>query len=228
MNVIAIGDIHGKSVWEKFKNLQFDKFIFIGDYFDSFDIPPDEQVRNFQNITDWAREDDRVELLIGNHDFHYIVNDPLEQYSGFQTKKAALYRHLLEDNKDLLKMAVEIDGVLYSHAGVTEVWANRFGIKKADDINRLPLKAFYFEGRDPYGDDVTQSPIWVRPYSLLTNYWHPKQVVGHTRVESLFPFGEPPTKAEVLFIDVLDSEEVAFRILDGNIKKHEKIHGFNR
>ena len=39
MKTIAIGDIHGLSIWKDIINKENpDKVIFIGDYFDSFDI----------------------------------------------------------------------------------------------------------------------------------------------------------------------------------------------
>ena len=38
---IYIGDIHGRDVWEEIveKHDDADNIVFIGDYFDSFDIP---------------------------------------------------------------------------------------------------------------------------------------------------------------------------------------------
>ena len=51
MRTIILGDTHGRNVW---KDIVFqeeaDRVIFIGDYFDSFDIGPAEQMFNFKEI----------------------------------------------------------------------------------------------------------------------------------------------------------------------------------
>ena len=50
--VIVVGDTHGRDTWEKVidKNPDFDLIIYIGDYFDSFDIDVPAQISNFRNI----------------------------------------------------------------------------------------------------------------------------------------------------------------------------------
>ena len=51
MKTIVIGDIHGRDVWKKIvEHENADKVIFIGDYFDSFDIPSSDQINNFLDI----------------------------------------------------------------------------------------------------------------------------------------------------------------------------------
>ena len=51
MKTVVIGDIHGRSVWKLIVNMEKpDKVIFIGDYFDSFDIKGVDQLSNFQDI----------------------------------------------------------------------------------------------------------------------------------------------------------------------------------
>ncbi|MDR2052315.1 MAG: hypothetical protein LBP80_02795, partial [Treponema sp.] len=68
-----------------------------------------------------------------------------------------------------------------------------------------------FDGGDIYGDDVTQSPIWIRPRSLkrdpLAGY---HQIVGHTPGdairESLVKQGQAEIK--LVFIDTGDVEAV--------------------
>lgn len=51
MEVIAIGDVHGRSFWKLVANTKrFDRLVILGDYFDSFNISAQEQIRNFQEI----------------------------------------------------------------------------------------------------------------------------------------------------------------------------------
>ena len=74
MRVIAIGDIHGKSIWEKIveKESTADKIIFIGDYFDGDPADFTTEYHNFIRILDYkALNPDKVTLLFGNHDIHY-------------------------------------------------------------------------------------------------------------------------------------------------------------
>ncbi len=77
MKTIVIGDIHGRSIWKNIidKEKEFDKVVFVGDYFDSKIYSAQEQIDNFLNIIDFKqsiREDQEVILLIGNHDLHYF------------------------------------------------------------------------------------------------------------------------------------------------------------
>lgn len=49
----------------------------------------------------------------------------------------------------------------------------------------IQATSFEFNGIDCYGDDSWQTPIWIRPNSLIGNMYFPKQVVGHTEYENL-------------------------------------------
>lgn len=86
MKIIAIGDIHGNSIWKDIvASTTFDKVVFIGDYFDSFTIPYQQQIENFKEILDFKRSNiNKVVLLAGNHDYHYM-NSVTETYSGYQS-----------------------------------------------------------------------------------------------------------------------------------------------
>ena len=71
MKIIAIGDCHGRKHWERVVEevKEFDKFIFMGDYFDSREsISYDTQIANFKKILEFKETyPDKVILLIGNH-----------------------------------------------------------------------------------------------------------------------------------------------------------------
>ena len=52
MKIIAIGDIHGRSIWKNIVSANsYDKVVFLGDYFDSFDIHTLDQIDNFKVST---------------------------------------------------------------------------------------------------------------------------------------------------------------------------------
>lgn len=208
MNVV-IGDIHGKDVWKKFVDQEFNNFYFVGDYFDTRDqIPTVTQVRNFKEICNLARKDSRFHLCLGNHDFHYLKGVK-ERYSGFQHYTRYDIQDALEENIDLIKPVYQIDDYLISHAGISKTFLysvlkleNPLDINKRFEEFRLSLE---FNGYNMYGDDVTQSCIWIRPNSLLSDKLDNfKQIVGHTHVKHI------ETIDNVTFTDCLDSSEEVF------------------
>ena len=68
--------------------------------------------------------------------------------------------------------------ILFSHAGVSQVWLDDLGYDVNEPleeyINNMWLYkpiAFVFNGSNPYGDDIQQTPTWIRPRSLMkANY----------------------------------------------------------
>ena len=79
--------------------------------------------------------------------------------------------------------------VIFSHAGISDVWTNNSEIKSIYEINKLePSELFGFTPDsfyDYYGDSVTQPPTWIRPQALCRcNISKWDQVVGHTPVKS--------------------------------------------
>jgi hypothetical protein len=184
---LAIGDIHGRTYWKRYLSGDFTEYYILGDYFDSFFVPFEEQYANFCDICAAARSDSRIKLCLGNHDYHYILNIEEERYSGFQTKYSLRIQNILEENIDLLKVVyVTGDNILISHAGVSRTFIKKIGVlnSNVEDINKifaLNRKSLSFDGMDIFGDDITQSPLWIRPRSLLKDPaadYH--QIVGHT------------------------------------------------
>lgn len=199
MRIIALGDTHGRTDWKQITATeQFDKVVFIGDYFDTHeDISPDQQKDNFQDIIAFKKANmEKVVLLFGNHDYHYLrtVN---ETYSGYQPYQKADIQEMLHAaiDSELLQMCFVWENMLFSHAGVTQTWSNKNlpqqeGIEQSiNDLFKYQPNAFRFtrgKNQSPYGDDVEQSPIWVRPKSLLSDRLKGFiQVVGHTTQDKL-------------------------------------------
>lgn len=238
MKTIVIGDIHGRAVWKQIVYTQkWDKVIFLGDYFDSLDIPPELQIINFQEIVKFKEEnDDKVVLLIGNHDEHYFPFMGYSSTSGYNWKFAPFIGHLLSAYKDLLKMAHAENDVLFSHAGVGKTFLeeNYYTLPKdykfdsagdiADKVNEIwkhkPL-CFKFNGLNGTGDDTWQTPIWIRPKSLLIDTREIRknfiQVVGHTRVTKIDIKGKA-TGGRYYFIDSLGTSKEYLIIEDGVFK----------
>ena len=192
MKTVVIPDIHGRTEWKLIVHLENpDKVIFLGDYFDSFDISGVEQIHNFKEIvqyketsfTNSGKEDQhktQVVMLIANHDHHYFANVGYSSTSGYQKLIAPNITQVIEENKHHLQMAYNMDEFLFTHAGVSPIFMDEvFGIDgwNADniayDLNEMfkfkPL-SFLFNSTDysGCGEHKSQSPIWIRPSSLMS------------------------------------------------------------
>lgn len=218
--IIAIGDIHGRDTWMEICHKEEDpdtKKIFVGDYWDSFDIPFRDQLDNFAAILEHKRVNPQeVTLLIGNHDYQYMRGVD-QQYSGYQEKKASLIGSMLDDAWDegLLNICHVEREYLFTHAGVTKTWATMNGIAIANIEEEMHLlfennrDAFRFSKLDitGYGQHCSQAPIWVRPESLVVDVIpHYTQVIGHTQQKHIKYYeGEYPAK--IILIDAIHAGE---------------------
>jgi hypothetical protein len=223
MRIIALGDTHGRTYWNYIAdNETFDQLVFIGDYFDSVEgITPEEQVQNFKDILAYKKQNmDNVILLIGNHDYHYLESIT-NIYSGHQAEYATIINALLENAimQGLMQMCFLSNNYLFTHAGITKTWANENHISFDSiefEINNLfkanPNK-FQFkkeENCNQTGNDSYQSPIWVRPNSLIKDGIKGFiQIVGHT------PKAEIVLNNDFIFIDTLGENQQYLKIING-------------
>ena len=200
MKTIIIGDVHGRDQWKQIvaQEKDADTVIFLGDYFDSFDISAVEQMHNFKEIVEFketsftnAGTDDQhktqVILLIGNHDYHYFpeIND--SSTSGYQTKMALVIKQLIGENRKHLQVAHRIGEFVFSHAGISSEWLDDTVTdwteqNMVDKINELfkytPLSLDYrsfkmfsateWSGASGYGNETYQGPMWIRPKALMS------------------------------------------------------------
>ena len=191
MKILINPDIHGRVFWKysiEHKD-EFDKIIFLGDYLDAYS--PDlllKEEDNFKEIIQFKKDNpDKVILLLGNHDCHYI-NDKIYEASRYNSFKHNSYQKLFLDNIDLFQLIYIYDKYLFSHAGVYQKWI---------DLNKLTLKDLldcdldklskslnwidYFRG----GFYDVGSCIWADirdsgTEKLLKGYYH---IFGHTQLK---------------------------------------------
>jgi predicted phosphodiesterase len=242
MKTVIVGDIHGRSVWKLIYEMEKpDRLIFIGDYFDSFDIKGADQLSNFQDIIAF-KESGKCEviMLIGNHDHHYFPEVGDTGTSGYQHLLAPSIQYVVSENRHNLQMAYQMDEFLFTHAGVSSVFMDQvFG--KGDwkvenlaiDLNEMfkyKPKTFIFgeyalmnkmSYLDPYGDSEDQSPIWIRPRALMranrdTLRKEIIQIFGHTQVDQIDTKGGA-TGGRYYNIDVLGTSGEYMIINDNEV-----------
>ena len=216
MKTIFLGDTHGRSLWKDIIAKESpDRVVFIGDYFDSFDIKSTEQMFNFKEIIAFKESNQcEVILLIGNHDYHYYPGG--ETYSGYQHGAAPAIKQLLEENNHHMQMCYQLDNILCSHAGIGHNWLveqEKYELGSiadfVNDIWNYKPNRFMFYGFDPYGDNKTQTPIWIRPKSLLAGNKETFlkkdyiQIAGHTQVNKIDIEGKA-TGGRYYFIDAIE------------------------
>jgi hypothetical protein len=222
--ILTIGDLHGRSIWKEklfgsttdfnhwskkvivnakeafetdYPLHQWDKVIFIGDYADSFTVSNVEILQNLKDLILLKTEyQDKIILLLGNHDVQYIVTNQI--CSGYRAEMRPDLYQVFNDNLHLFQMAyyedgLEIEGrknrkVLWTHAGVTEGWLSTIegtflnekhkkhiilrdyvGSRVDEMIEiawQLRLRQLFSVDTDSGGVDRWAGPLWVRPGTL--------------------------------------------------------------
>jgi predicted phosphodiesterase len=238
MKTVLIGDIHGHDSWKSIINQEqdADRFVFVGDYFDSFTVPGVVQIHNFKEIVEFKTTlGKEVIMLIGNHDYHYFPEIGDSNTSGYQSTLAPSIKQVIEENRQHLQLAYQFDDILVTHAGVSSVWADdmldEWKVETlVDQINELftyqPTKVGYRSykqvgdqvyGTSGYGNETFQGPIWIRPRALMeanrdTLRTQIRQVVGHTGQTQIDIEGKA-TGGRYYFIDTMPKEYLI--VIDG-------------
>lgn len=244
MKTIVLGDTHGRSNWKLVIHQEKpDRVIFIGDYFDSFEFTGVEQIDNFKQIIQYKNDNPQVEvvMLIGNHDHHYFPEIGYTGTSGYQSRIAPNITQVIDENRQHLQMAYGFGEYLFTHAGVSPVFMDQvFGADGWNketivfDLNELfkyKPKAFEFNGLESSGDNACQTPIWIRPRSLMgANKRHEKglkkdyiQIVGHTQMKNLDLEGSDKfTGGRYYFIDTMETSG-QYLIIEDNVLKVNSV-----
>lgn len=216
MRVLAIGDIHTKiDIIEQAAEVIdfYNAIVFVGDYADDWKASPQLTIGTWRRLKDFQESHpSKVKIIMGNHDYIY-VNYTKSTQSGYSKFTQTLID--MPENRDLrewlrqLPITLELDGVTYSHAGLTES----------------------FEEGDNLWDD--NSPIWARPD--ISTYRNIPQVFGHTPSDtcwevspnvwcidtfSTYPDGEKVGDETVL--EVTNGENFAIKSLEKLYEQEQK------
>lgn len=129
--ILVIPDVHGRRFWKEGNPNVYTKdyklIVFLGDYLDPYydeNINFTDCLQNFKEIIQFKKENiDRVVLLLGNHDLHYVTH--IIQ-SGRKYGGAPEIPKLFEDNWALFKVMHTISifnqDIVFSHAPIIKKW----------------------------------------------------------------------------------------------------------
>lgn len=218
MRTLVLGDIHGHSAWKSIvNNEKYDNVVFLGDYLDAFNVTPEDIADNLLDIIKFKEKmGDKCHLCYGNHDHSYWNS---ERCSGYNWHGRHLYMPLLEDmfRENMLDLIYIQDDIIFSHAGVSDYWLKN--VTMLDDVREVNFDSVTLDslnwnmltGYDGYGNTISQSPIWIRPQSLLKSKVDGyRQIVGHTNM------GTPVDDQGLYFNDLLPDYYII--VEDGDIK----------
>lgn len=223
----VIGDIHCCTIWKMFvtNNIDIDKWVFIGDYVDSFTHLDEEMINNLADIIQYKKDNlEKVVLLLGNHDIQY-TDFPNYRCSGFRAGIQPTISYLFQENKELFQIAYQYKNYLFTHAGVSAKWfkwmkevfeeiENKYSpedLAEAINIMSKTKDSFFLHSvgqkrgglRGFYGG-VTWADRDETMEGIIPNF---HQIVGHTpvkKIETINKFmGTLFKDRSITYIDVL-------------------------
>ena len=194
--ILICPDVHGRKFWHKAKELinDVDKVVFLGDYLDPYShegITFEDALMELEEILAFKEDyPDKVVLLVGNHDMHYIKTEFMD-CSRLNVWRRVEVHDLFMSNIDKFQLVYEIDNYLFSHAGVYLEWTKNYEITLEELFD---FKKF-LGGRWNTLEDVSYarggwckvgSCVWADIRESIQNELLPefRHIVGHTQMES--------------------------------------------
>ena len=165
MKYLVIADAHGRKFWRQAiaNNIdKVDKIIFLGDYLDPYPNEIEEnpelmECNNFydsQNLLKMLEdiislkknEPDKYILLTGNHTDSYIWSK-FSAASRTDYKNWEKYHKFFSENLEYFNLVWIENNVIFSHAGISEGWAEEFlyHYMKYDEGAELEKDSLVFE-----------------------------------------------------------------------------------
>lgn len=231
LKLLAVGDLHGKNCWQTIDVDQYDRIVFMGDYVDSLHHSDQEILDNLKAVISLKKSmPEKIILLLGNHDSHYLYY-PKYSCSGFRPMMQESLTEIFIQNQALFQVTYQIKNHLFSHAGISMPWYQKFqsflevapfmeNLEEWDSISEIcnaVEKTHYRDiihqigakrgGSEEYGGMTwaDKEELWDHP---LEGY---HQVVGHTPV-SFIEATSYNEDTSVTFVDVLDNSEVYYEM----------------
>src|SRR5680860_961355 len=199
LKLVAIGDLHGESCWQAIDFDRYDRIVFLGDYVDSPYQSEKGILENFNAVIQFKKSlPEKVILILGNHDIHYL-HYPKYSCSGFDPLLQVPLTDIYNNNYDLFQVAYQIQNHLFSHAGISFPWYEKFQLflentslnKELEDLDSL-AEIFNAVEKSSHRDILHQVGVrrgGTEEYGGMTwadrqeLWYHPlegyHQVVGH-------------------------------------------------
>ena len=191
-----------------------DKIVMLGDYFDDWyalSYEYDDMIKYIKNL---LRLNPSVIPLLGNHELSYL-GFPCAGHK--KSVQKSIYEAIYPDHRFLFGVA--IDGVFYSHAGVTISWLKHNKLITQNDLRlklhkktgaevlercleKVPYLEVFAQAGPARGGTSYPSPLWADLTELIADAAPVKQVVGHTPINRIENIGR------VWFTDVYSNNNV--------------------
>lgn len=238
--VFVIPDVHLKPwIFDKAEELiarmKYDAIVCLGDLMDDWNQQMNLGLytETINAVDDFVRRHPNFFLCYGNHDLSYVWRAYETGYSDYarQTVLDGLFKLAKNLPAENIAFVHRIDNVLFSHAGLSEVFVSHFLSDFDGDIDDFLMEINGF-GKEEMWNDV--SPIWVRPQDghieMYSNGF--LQVVGHTPMRktdffrniltvdnfSTYSDGTPIGDQRFIWVDTV-AKEWGFADGDGNPEK---------
>lgn len=221
-NILIVPDVHGRIFWKESVRRELDtidKVIFLGDYLDPYPeegITPKESIDILKEIIELKKNNpDKVVLLIGNHDYHYM-NYMISPCSRFDRRNSHEIEEIFKENLDLFQLLYREDKYLFSHAGVIKEWMEKYcGCQDIEELLKDEHKAYSSLWVVPMirgGWEWFGSCLWNDVRDFSNEIPGTFQIFGHTQLRDPFFGPNPGVKEEFACLDcrkcfTLDIEE---------------------
>lgn len=194
--ILIVPDVHGRKFWHKALEMidEVDQVVFLGDYLDPYHqegITFEDAVLEFEDIIRFKYlYPDKVVLLLGNHDMHYLQLSFMDCSRLNYWRRVEMHEMFTNDIDKFQLIHVQ-DGYIFSHAGLYLDWTKKYEITLQE---LLDFKTFINEkwktledvsytrgGYDPVG-----SCVWADIRESLSNElpaMFKRQIVGHTQMQ---------------------------------------------
>jgi hypothetical protein len=222
MKIITIPDLHGKACWQHVEVELYDKVVFLGDYVDSKgELPEELEIENLRQIIALKqRFPEKVVLLIGNHDQHYL-HFPSFRASSFNPHIQEELTMLFKSYREEFCYAFQLGNHLWTHAGVSQSWYNEHrttieelkvsdpSLNLAQLLNKMSILYPYELAEVGWvrgGITGHGGILWADRSETSDDYlpnYH--QYVGHSKVRTIQFVGDKTSS--IYYLDCLNSEE---------------------
>lgn len=211
MKTLIVGDLHTKChILDQIINISknYDKVVFLGDYVDDWGSMPEASWNILNKLKDFYTDNvGKVILLLGNHDLSEWLGKNFK-CSGWNTYTSNYVGNFMSNFIPIFRLAYAQDGYLFTHAGITRGWAEKYigypdykitetvaGILN-HTLNHYDDEGEYediFFGLSEVGFErggyETPSPIWADMDELITDpVPELNQVVGHSPVNTILKY----------------------------------------